>query len=323
MEPEIDPATSRIAQSDSKDKIKVLVVDDEEAIQQLLRSIIEQTTEFPVDVASSGEEAFKCYKKDLHQLIILDIRLGGDMNGIELLKRIKKHDAVANVIMITAYGSIDIAVECMKEGAWDFIPKPFTYDHFELVLNRAAENFRLKNAALERDYFLELSRIDGLTEIYNHRLFHIILNSELARGKRYKKQFTLLFFDVNDFKSINDSFGHQKGDELLKMLAHTMKRNSRESDLLFRYGGDEFAIILPETGKEGAMIFAKRLNKEIEKLKLEGETISGELKSHRVTISIGAAVYPKSGADKDALIRAADMAMLEAKKKSRRVPLFR
>lgn len=306
-----------LVESRNKMNFKVLVVDDDNFIQQLLKRIINETTDFEVDLAGNGELAYDLYKQHLHKLIILDIRLGGKMSGIDLLKKIKGVDQMTNVIMITGYGTIDLAVECMKSGAWDFITKPFSYDHFELIIKRAAENILLKNLAQERDYFFELSRLDSLTEVYNRRLFDHIISAELSRATRYKRSLSLLLIDIDNFKSINDDMGHQKGDEVLKTMAMEMKEVIRESDLLFRYGGDEFAILLPETSEEGAHILAERLREKINMLEIKSTEHSRVL-----SVSIGGAIFPKNGSSKANLIKSADLALLKAKKSSKNQVVF-
>lgn len=299
-------------------KFNVLIIDDEKIMRDLLKEILEDSG-FTVDVAQSAEEGFKKYKKGLHQIIVLDIRLNGKMNGIDLLKKIKQHDKLVNIIMITGYATIDIAVDCMKFGAWDFITKPFTYDHFQIIVKRASENLLLQKTASQRNYFMQLSRLDGLTEVYNRRLFDIILQSEISRSKRYKSKFSLLLLDLDNFKIINDRFGHQKGDEILKTLALAMKTLSRDTDFICRYGGDEFSFILPETTKDLALILANRLKAKMESIEIEGVTAEGTKERFQVSVSIGLVQFPEMGETIENLIKCADLALIEAKKSKNRV----
>jgi diguanylate cyclase (GGDEF)-like protein len=317
-----EDSSVKVIETQTNHDIKVLVVDDEKIMRDLLKEIITQSTGYFVDVAESGEEALKKYKKELHSLIVLDVRLDGKLSGMDLLYKIKKIDQVANIIMVTGYGTISLAVECMKAGAWDFITKPFSYDHFTLIINRAAENIILKGLAKERSYFMELSRLDGLTEVYNRRMFDLILKAEISRSQRNKKTFFLVFLDVDNFKEINDQFGHLKGDEVLKRLALAMKHVSRESDFLFRYGGDEFVLLLPETEKEGAQIFTSRLKEKLQHIEIQGNTAQGQDIAQKVTVSMGIVSYPSSAKEPESLIAAADVTLFEAKKKNKNHIVF-
>ena len=163
-------------------------------------------------------------------------------------------------------------------------------------------------------YYKELSRLDSLTELYNRRLFDTLLKNEVLRCKRYHNVFSLLLMDIDHFKKINDRFGHPKGDEVLKTIAMTLKKISRASDMLFRYGGDEFAFILPETGKEGAMIFAARLMEAVRKFFVEGLTAEGNLITEPVTLCVGGVSFPQGGEDETVLLQKADQALLSVKK---------
>jgi diguanylate cyclase (GGDEF)-like protein len=246
-------------------------------------------------------------------IIILDIRLGGKLSGVDLLKKIKETDTQVYIIMITGYGTIDLAVDCIKTGAYDFVTKPFSFDHFNLIIQRVTELITLKNLALERDYYLELSRIDALTELYNRRFFDGLIGSELSRSKRYGRKFCLILIDIDQFKKINDIFGHHTGDEVLKKVAQILKNISREYDFLFRYGADEFAILLPETTKEGTQIYLKRLQEKLEPLEVKNTLSDGKVERFPIQITLAYSVFPDNAATKFELIHSVDMALLEAK----------
>ena len=296
------------------EEIHILLVDDEEIMRELLREVIDDSLGYKVELASSAEEGLVKYREGYHQIIVLDIRLSGKMTGMDLLKKIKQTDPWVNILMITGYATIDLAVECMKAGAWDFITKPFSNDHFVLILKRAVENILLKRIASQSDYYKQLSRLDGLTELYNRRLFDTLLKNEILRSKRYNNPFSLLLMDIDKFKTINDRFGHPKGDEILKNVALTLKKVSRASDMLFRYGGDEFAFILPETTREGALVFSQRVMESVRENILEGHTADGVLVKEPVTICIGGVSYPEGGEADALLIQKADQALLSVKK---------
>ena len=141
----------------------------------------------------------------------------------------------------------------------------------------------LKNAT-EHQRVQELAITDELTGLYNRRAFQESLDMELRRSKRYQKPLSLIMIDIDGFKGINDSFGHQVGDTVLRSLAVYLQRAVRETDLLARYGGDEFAIILPETKAEEAVVLAERLKKSVKR-----NPITAGESSYSITLSIGVA----------------------------------
>jgi diguanylate cyclase (GGDEF)-like protein len=216
------------------------------------------------------------------------------------------------VVVITAYASVESAVEVMKLGAYDYISKPFNVDRIRIVVDKALEKRKLLRAAGERDFYKRLSQLDGLTEVYNRRTFEELLSAEISRADRFRRPLSLLMVDLDQLKVVNDRFGHQVGDEVLKGAAWRLKRSVRNCDAVARYGGDEFAIILVETGKTDAMTTAHRLNRIMRTHTADVGGHQGE-GDHPLTISIGVASYPTDGRARDELVRKADQALYEAK----------
>jgi diguanylate cyclase (GGDEF)-like protein len=153
---------------------------------------------------------------------------------------------------------------------------------------------------------------DELTGLFNHRRFQEVMTAEVERVRRFNQELGLIMLDIDNFKRVNDTYGHLQGDVVLKEVARVLKESSREIDEPARYGGEEMAVALPQTGLEGAHEFAERVRQRIEALHLpllEGE---GTL---RVTASFGVASLPHSAkTDKDALVAAADAALYRAKR---------
>ena len=183
--------------------------------------------------------------------------------------------------------------------------KFFNQDDLEFMCalaNQAA--IAINNAQL-----YELAITDGLTKLFIYRHFHYLLDNEIKRALRYRHSLSLLMMDIDNFKDINDTYGHQVGDELLRAIAETIANDCRKIDLPSRYGGEEFSLILPETKKENASIIAERLRYKIEHLVLDikdGPKISP-------TISIGISGLPDDTDDKEDLIQKADKALYFAK----------
>ncbi len=191
-------------------------------------------------------------------------------------------------------------------------PSQFSLDKKEPVMFLA----NLISVALEKAKLYqetkELSIRDGLTGAFNHKYFQEHLASELQRAQRIGIDFSLLMFDIDHFKSFNDNFGHQMGDKVLKHISEIVKKNIRDIDIFARYGGEEFIIILPDTGREGAMALGEKIRMLIEKKPL---IIDENIYS--VTISIGCAVFPFDGENKNTLIKNADVALYRAKQDGR------
>ena len=160
----------------------------------------------------------------------------------------------------------------------------------------------------------KLAVTDGLTGLYNHRYFVKHLRDELLRAKRYTHELSVLIIDIDHFKNYNDTNGHLQGNEAIKSVTHVMKDVTRTMDILSRYGGEEFAVILPETNKQQALQTAMRICKSVEEEKICGEE-KQPLK--KLTISVGVAVYPEDAARGAELIECADQALYQAKHKGR------
>ncbi len=157
----------------------------------------------------------------------------------------------------------------------------------------------------------DLSIIDPLTSCYNRRKLMEDLEHEINRCKRYGRRFSILMIDIDWFKNYNDFHGHLKGDELLKIISSLLIRNVRGADSVYRYGGEEFLILLPELGKRDAFIVGEKLRKIIENWTFEGESRSQPNKS--ITISVGVATFPDDGITKEGLLQVCDSALYRAK----------
>lgn len=184
-------------------------------------------------------------------------------------------------------------------------------DDLNLILQYLS--VKVKNV-LNESKLQELAITDGLTGLYNHKYFHQRLDEELARVKRYFTDLSLILFDIDNFKQLNDNYGHPIGDKLLLQLSKLVKNTLREVDIFARYGGEEFIIILPETNISGAEIMAERIRKTVESNKFIIEKLpDGEKEEISMTISIGVSSF-KEGMKKDELIEFADKSLYMAKR---------
>lgn len=175
-------------------------------------------------------------------------------------------------------------------------------EFIEALANQAA-------IAIDNAKLYELATKDGLTKLYIYRHFYSLLETEMKRAKRYRHVLSLLMMDIDNFKSINDTYGHLVGDRVLKEIAGTIKNTVRNIDVPARYGGEEFTVILPETTSKDARIIAERLRQSIEKIEISLD----EATTIRPTISIGIAEFPTCAENEKQLIDLADKALYKAK----------
>lgn len=217
-----------------------------------------------------------------------------------------------------------LAIALLQEGR-DFFTGPTVTDllayYFMFVFTYLISGYLSKNLHHNEELLKELlqqsrqlSVTDGLTGLYNQMHFFQLLECETRKSQRHDMNYSLIIFDVDHFKNFNDQHGHLRGSETLRAVADLMRRKFRASDLLAKYGGDEFVVILPQTDKIGAYLAAERLREGIEKQAFPGAETQPQKK---LTISIGLAAYPEHGAGADEILNRADKALYFAKDSGR------
>ncbi len=279
---------------------RILVVDDDPAIVKLLEEFMGRIGHQHRS-ASNGLDAMSLLEKDLSTIVITDL-LMPKMDGMELIRTIKKQWPEIDVIVVTGYSRNFNYTDVIKAGASDFIQKPFNLNELEAKLNRIIRERGLR-ALLKR-----LSVRDILTDLCNRRFFDERLKQEAERATRQSYPLFLVMIDLDNFKRLNDTLGHQAGDEVLKCLANILKNSTRHHvDTPFRYGGDEFAIIIPQADAEQAEQIAERIRRNYLKENREGTTLSLGLSRFKRT-------RMRLGDDLNVFIRTADDAMYSAKK---------
>jgi len=291
---------------------KILVVDDEEDIRQLLTELL--TSEgYTVYDAENGAEGFDQFRNTLPDLVITDVKMPV-RNGLELLKDIKSTGTDVDVIVLTGHSDERTAIDCLHSGAYDYLLKPLEeLDVLIASVQRALQKRQLeaKNSLLIKE-LEEMAIKDPLTGLYNHRHLHKCLNEEMARSSRYHHKFLALMADVDHFKKVNDTHGHLFGDFVLKRVANLLDDNLRLTDTVFRYGGEEFFAILPETEKKEGLTVVNRL---LDCIRSHDFSCDGH--TARITFSIGLALFPDEAQDSSGLIGLADRRLYRAKKAGR------
>jgi diguanylate cyclase (GGDEF)-like protein len=285
----------------SENQAKVLIVDDVPDTVEIIKKVLEYEG-YEVFTAYTGEEGVRiALEKDL-DVVVMDINLPG-IDGNQALRQIHGKNPDQSVIILTAYATVDNAIQALKDGATDFIRKPFENDHLVYVIQKCVENTRIirEKQKLEEE-IRRLSITDDLTGLYNHRHFFKTLKTELTRAKRQKHRLALLMFDLDNFKEYNDVYGHLEGDRVLTKIGEIVVQCIRSNvDTGYRYGGDEFAIILIGVDLNKALDIAERLRAIIEKAELG-----------TITVSVGLAEY-EGEMDSETFVKAADDALYLAK----------
>ncbi len=257
--------------------------------------------------AASGEDGLAMLLENDIDVIITDTVLSG-MDGLELTDLVKK-DYNVDVIVLTEYLGEYSYEEAISKGASDFVFKPVRFEELLLRLKRV---LRVRKLDIDRVNMLErlkeLSITDGLTKLFNSRHFYNQLKSEAERSARYNHPLSLLILDIDHFKDYNDTYGHLKGDKVLMRLGQVIKLLLRKMDTAYRYGGEEFTIILPETEIEEAGTVAQRVRKAVKEIVFSSEP-NIEVS---VTISIGMTEY-RPPEDITAFVQRADKALYNSK----------
>jgi diguanylate cyclase (GGDEF)-like protein len=284
---------------------QVLIIDDDVESLAIAEARLAQE-QVEIRCAAGGGEGLTLCRSLQPDLILLDVDMP-EMSGFDVCKALKADPELSMipVLFLSGSGNAENKVRGLDLGAIDFVTKPF--DTFEL---RARVRAALRTKRLQ-DLLIERARIDPLTGLPNRRALMERLETEWARLQRHRVNFSLIMADIDCFKGVNDAFGHPLGDQCLQEVARRIQHQSRTTDLPARYGGDEFAVVVPDETMEKAKFLAERCRRQIEQI-----AIAARNEIVRPTASFGVA----QAADRRslaALIDAADQALFEAKKNGR------
>ena len=288
----------------------ILIVDDDLAIKESVEEFLTLMA-YEVKSAESAFQAIDILKTFNPDIVLTDIMMQG-MDGLELTRLIReKYDI--DVMVMTGYSADYSYEEAINAGASDFIFKPFRFEELDLRIKRMLREATFKR---ERDKLLEdmkkLAITDGLTGLFNSRHFFHQIKQEIKRFQRYARDLSLLMLDIDFFKKYNDTWGHIEGDKVLMTMGMIISSCLRSMDSAYRYGGEEFAVILPETELEEACLVGGRIKENVQNAIFTPE--SGVKTS--VTVSIGAAQLHK-GEDFTSFIKRTDKALYLSKENGR------
>ena len=296
---------------------EILVVDDDEEMRLFLRAILESRGKM-VRTCKSGAEAIEEVRERRPNLVLLDV-LMPKMDGFEVVRAIKQEPGpFVPVILLTALDDQASRARGIEAGADEVLAKPIA--PFELEL-RVAAMLRIQHLSFalhEANQRLRfLAKTDELTKVYNLRGLKAALAREFDRATRYGAHLSLMAFDIDRFKNVNDSFGHAIGDRVLSGVASSLKAQLRQVDIIGRTGGEEFVVVMPETPLQEAIGVADRLRLAVASLRVrtaKGEPISVTLSGGVATLDQGTANRSESV---DALMERADSALYRAKELGR------
>jgi diguanylate cyclase (GGDEF)-like protein len=284
--------------------IKVLLIEDNDVDAQLTQDLLSEwsTEEFQVARAATLAEGLSLLSRERFDAMLLDLSLP-DAFGLPTVREVHASSPTIPVVVLSGVSDQNLALQAVRQGAQDYLVKG--QSHPELLA-------RAIRYAIERKRFEEhltyLAQYDHLTGLVNRILFRDRLVQATARSKRMQQMICLMLLDLDRFKLVNDTFGHDMGDELLKAVSERLKTCVREVDTVARMGGDEFTIILEGVSSEqNVLVVAKRITESI--------ATPFELKGHCISIgiSIGITIYPQDDHPVDELLKHADTAMYQAK----------
>lgn len=287
--------------------MQVAVIDDTLITARLIGEYLKKIDGVEPVIFTDPQEGLDYCLTNAVDLLMVDYMMPG-MNGLEVIRayREKCPKEEFPVVMVTAMEEREVLRQAFESGANDFVSKPL--EPVELIA-RAQSLLTLRARSVE---LRRMATTDYLTDVFIRRHFMQTSEREVARCKRYHAPLTICMMDVDHFKSVNDTFGHAVGDEVLKIIAACCKNILRELDVIGRLGGEEFAICLPQTSIEEAKPVAERCRKAVEETVIPTE----DGQEVQVTISMGLAQW-QDGDSLDDILRRADKALYEAKDNGR------
>jgi len=294
----------------SENKPILFLIDDDESTLKALERLLRN--DFSIHLFSDARLALE-QMKQVDPAVILTDYMMPQMSGLEFLKHAKHlRPSSVRVILSGQVDANELSAAISHGLIHRFFVKPWENQilHLQMI-----ECLSQRKTLEEKDYLATLALTDPVTELGNHRFFQEQFKIEIERAKRHERQLCLMMIDIDHFKNWNDQYGHPAGDRLLKDSAQQLLKGVRNIDWVCRYGGDEFAIILPDTKIENALVIAERLRTSFTPNFRPAKTLSGSAPA--MSLSLGLAAYPLHASDHLLLLKKADEALYQAKKQGR------
>lgn len=321
--------------TEDRPRVKKLLIVDDDPLQLALMIKYLRGTEFQILTASNGSDALHVVLSEEPRIIITDWFMP-EMDGLDLCRALRQHEGVrfAYIMVTTSQGGDDKVVEALNSGADDFVRKPIkpteliarlraadrivsaesdlakrTREVHRINAEMALTHQKLKNA---NEQLRRMATTDELTGLLNRREAIGRLEQLWAAFERYDQEFACITLDIDYFKRFNDTHGHAAGDLVLRAVAQVLRKCCRKTDLVCRVGGEEFLILCPGVGANGAMVCAEHLRKAVESAAVEYQGTP-----LMVTISIGVSAANRSHGNPDDLLKEADAALYQSKSAGR------
>ncbi len=302
--------------------MRAVIADDDRGTTAILASALRRWG-LEVAIAHDGDTAWRLLASgEPPALAVLDWTMPG-MDGITLCRRIRQEPALASmyVLLLTARESRSDLVTGLDAGADDYMVKPIDVEELRARVQVGMRVATLQGSLAERvselqstrDHLARLVSTDALTELYSRRWWFQLAAAEVSRSDRYNRPLSLLVIDLDFFKNVNDTFGHDAGDVLLRRFADMLRVECRQSDIVGRLGGEEFALLLPETGLDAARALAERLTRACRALTVTARDGAGI----RSSCSIGVSERRSDDENIESVLRRADAALYAAKRGGR------
>lgn len=267
--------------------LSIAVIENNKADIQIMQNILSRFNFAKISYYKSEKELLK--KDKYYDVYFVDF-VSGQTTGEMIVSTIRKNNKDGVIIAISNITNYKVVSDIMQLGVDDFILKPFNRNTFIARLKKNLENFNLKRELEKKNKMMEKMAVsDNLTGLYNHNYIFEMLFHEIIRAQRYKNELSIMMLNIDFFKNINDTFGHLEGDNVLWKVATAIKACLRKTDIVGRYGGEEFLVILTETDTNKAVKVGEKIRKKIMKINWEDKDLS-------VTITGGVVQYKKESA---------------------------
>jgi len=293
--------------------MKVLIADDDPVSRKILSRTVSDLGYEPVSV-SSGEDALRSVKHNECHMVLLNWTMPG-MDGLDVCREIRRLDSehICYVIINSAREDSDDISIALRAGANDYITGKTDPVELKARISAGMRTVQLEKRLIELNNQLKfLVRTDSLTGLLNHAAILKELSMELDRGRRDTTSTSILMIDLDRFKAVNDTYGHQTGNRVLVKFSNILGQSCRSFDRIGRYGGEEFLIILPRTTEDDSVSIGDRI-----RLRTETQQIDSEIENLRITCSIGCCTAPSSEKHASSMVAAADSALFRAKNAGR------